>query len=274
MKELPTITGELLDPVEASEHLNAEMDTQFTTVKIDSAERCVSSILPMNNLLTHGESIPPADSTVSCASNLLGPSRSVPSSIPSSPIASPIPSPTPDPLLLNSSKSPGSLSDGTGEQRANGSSPASPMAPPGTATTIPFHQPTVRTSSDVSGISTSALKSEPDLTVQFATTHDEDNESDTKRSYREISDDENAIRRPNLIEDVYGVEKRRHQATKKMKTEHGLEEQPNMTKPPISISGDSGLGKWMKEEEGKSTPSSTAPDVVDLTAGMSGLIFQ
>ena len=112
------------------------------------------------------------------------------------------------------------------------------------------------------------MKSESSLAVQFSTTHDEDNESDTKRSHHEMSDNEDIIHRPNLIEDIYGVEKRKNQPTKKVKTEHDVEEKPNMAIAPVLISGDSGLGKWMKEEDVKPTPISTTPSVVDLTAGM------
>ncbi|KAJ5582928.1 SNF2-related protein [Penicillium sp. DV-2018c] len=172
------------------------------------------------------------------------------------------------PVCFGSMEIPGSLLKGTGKQRVNGSSPASLMAPQGTATAIRLHQPTDRISPAPSGISTSAEKSEPDLTIQFATTRDEDNESDTKRSYREISDDGDAILRPKMIEDVYGVEKRKHQPAKKMKTEHDMEKQPNTTKGPVSISGNSGLGKWMKEEGKIATPP-TALAVVDLTADIS-----
>ncbi|KAJ5513586.1 SNF2-related protein [Penicillium fimorum] len=162
-----------------------------------------------------------------------------------------------------------SLLEGPGKQQGNSSYPAAPIAPAGTATASRFEQPIIRTSPSVtSGISTPAVKSEPGLAVQFSTTHDEDNESDTKRSYHEMSDDDGITYHPNLIEDIYGVEKRKNQPTKKMKTEHGMEEKPNMATAPVSIPGDSRLGKWMKEEDVKPTPISTTSNVVDLTADL------
>lgn len=142
------------------------------------------------------------------------------------------------------------------------------MAPAGTATVTRFRQPIARASSVTSGTSTPAPKSESSLSVQFTTAHDEDDESDTKRSFSEVSDDdEDANHRPNLIENVYGVETRKHQPIKKIKSEHGSEQESNITKAPVSISGDSGLGKWVKEGE-QSTPIPSASDVVDLTTGM------
>jgi hypothetical protein len=120
------------------------------------------------------------------------------------------------------------------------------------------NQPTSRVSSP-------APKPESNLTVQFTTALDEANESDSKRSYHELSDEED-VRRPNLIEDVYGVEHRKNPPTKKVKTD-GTDEKPSMANIPIAISGDTGLGKFMKEGEGNQTATPTASAVVDLTAG-------
>ncbi|KAJ5960973.1 Helicase C-terminal [Penicillium vulpinum] len=255
-----------LDSPGASVHLGTQMDTQsMSTDMIHPTEHCVPSAPQVDTSVMHSKSLGPADSFPPCAPNSLGPS----SIISSGNIFLPVTSPLIDPMLLGPMHSQGSLLEGPGKQRGNGSSPASPMAPAGTAAATRFHQPAIRASPSVaSGASTPAMKSEPGLTVQFSSTHDEDNESDAKRSHREMSDDEGTIYRPNLIENVYGVEKRKNQPTKKMKTEHDVEEKPNMTTAPVSISGNSGLGKWMKEEDVKSTPISTTPEVVDLTADL------
>jgi hypothetical protein len=83
--------------------------------------------------------------------------------------------------------------------------------------------------------------------------------------------DEEDVRRPNLIEDVYGVEHRKNPPTKKVKTDD-TDEKPNMANTPITISGDTGLGKFMKEGEGNQTATQNASAVVDLTAGKVFLI--
>ncbi|KAJ5776595.1 uncharacterized protein N7511_001606 [Penicillium nucicola] len=140
------------------------------------------------------------------------------------------------------------------------------MAPPGTAT------PSFRGSSpgmgspkpSTSRVSSPAPKSESNLTIQFTTSLDEANESDSKRSHYEMSDEED-IRRPNFIEDIYGVEQRKNPPTKKVKTDN-TDEQPKMANTPITISGDTGLGNFMKEGEGKQFTAATSSTVVDLTA--------
>ncbi|KXG48353.1 SNF2-related protein [Penicillium griseofulvum] len=260
------VPRDLPDPPETPVHLDTEMDAQSMHTNITQpAESGVSDAPHMDTSVMHGEFLGPADSFPPCALNSLDSS----SSLSSHNLSSPVISPPTDPMLLDSIDSQGSLLEGPGKQQGNGSYTASPIAPVGTATTTRFEPPTSRTSPSVaSEISTPAMKSEPSLTVQFSTTHDEDNESDTKRSYREMSDDQGITHRPNLIENVYGVEKRKNQPTKKMKTEHDVEEKANMATAPASISGDSGLGKWMKEEDVKPTPISTTSNVVDLTADL------
>ncbi|CAG8238114.1 unnamed protein product [Penicillium nalgiovense] len=251
-----------LDSPEAPVHHDTKMNTQLIPTEIlHPAEYYVLSAPQMDTPVMHTKSLGPAESFPPCPPNSLDPSSSL-----SSHNLSSLPAPT-DSMLLEPADSQGLLLEGPGKQQGNGSSFASPMAPAGTAAVTRIHQPNIHTSPSVaSGISTQAVKPESSLTVQFSTTHDEDNESDTKRSHREMSDDENVTYRPNLIEDVYGVEKRKNQPTKKIKTDHDMEETPNMTKAPVSISGDSGLGKWMKEEGVKPTPIPTTSNVVDLTA--------
>lgn len=70
-----------------------------------------------------------------------------------------------------------------------------------------------------------------------------------------------------LIEDMYGIERRENQPYKKLKTNRDEKAQP--LKGASFGLGDSGLGDWMKEDQGKSASSSVAtPNIVDLTAGM------
>ncbi|KAF4760165.1 hypothetical protein HAV15_007669 [Penicillium sp. str.  len=253
---------DLLDAPEALVHLDTQMDTQdMCTDVMHPAESCVASAPQMDTSVMHAESLGPSDSPPHYAPNSLDLSSSLSSHDSSSLVTS---SPG-DPILHDPADSQGLLLEGLGKKQGNGSSPGSPMAPTGTAAATRFHE---HSPSVPSGISTPAVKSESSLAVQFSTTHDEDNESDTKRSHHEMSDNEDIIHRPNLIEDIYGVEKRKNQPTKKVKTEHDVEEKPNMAIAPVLISGDSGLGKWMKEEDVKPTPISTTPSVVDLTADL------
>ncbi|KAJ5508331.1 hypothetical protein N7527_010474 [Penicillium freii] len=246
---------DLHDAPEAPVHLGTQMDTQdMCTDMMHPAESCVASAPQMDTSVMHARSLGPSDSPLPRAPNSLDPSSN-------------LSSPPADPMLLDPTDSQGLLLEGLAKKQGNGSSPASPMVHTGTAAATHFHEPTVHTSPNVlSGTSTPAVKSESSVAVQFSTTHDEDNESDTKRSHQEMSDDEDIIHRPNLIENIYGVEKRKNQPMKKVKTEHDVEEKANMATAPVSISGDSGLGKWMKEEDVKPTSVSTTPSVVDLTA--------
>ncbi|KAG0161050.1 hypothetical protein PDIDSM_8583 [Penicillium digitatum] len=256
--------SDLHDLPEAPVHLGTKMDTKSMPMDmIPPAESCVLSAPQMDTSIMHTKLLGPADSSPPCAPNSPGLS----SSLSSHNIPPLVTYPPADPMLLDPTDAQGLLLKDPGKQPANGSSPASPMAPAGTLAAARFHQPTIRTSPNTaSGISTPAVKSESSLTVQFSTTHDEENESDTKRSHHEMSDEEDNIYRPNLIENIYGVEKRKKQPAKKIKTEHDVEDKPNMAKTPVSIPGDSGLGKWMKENNLKQTSVSTTPSVVDLTA--------
>lgn len=263
--------SDLHDLPEAPVHLGTKMDTKSMPMDmIPPAESCVLSAPQMDTSIMHTKLLGPADSSPPCAPNSPGLS----SSLSSHNIPPLVTYPPADPMLLDPTDAQGLLLKDPGKQPANGSSPASPMAPAGTLAAARFHQPTIRTSPNTaSGISTPAVKSESSLTVQFSTTHDEENESDTKRSHHEMSDEEDNIYRPNLIENIYGVEKRKKQPAKKIKTEHDVEDKPNMAKTPVSIPGDSGLGKWMKENNLKQTSVSTTPSVVDLTAGIIVLLL-
>ncbi|KAJ5387521.1 hypothetical protein N7509_010062 [Penicillium cosmopolitanum] len=102
-----------------------------------------------------------------------------------------------------------------------------------------------------------------DVVVQFTSLQDDPSDSDTKRSHYEISDSEDEPRHRNMIESIYGVEQRTQQPMKKMKTEDLPVK--GHTKP-IAISGESGMGQWMKEGEAGPAKKPSVQDVVDLTA--------
>jgi hypothetical protein len=173
-----------------------------------------------------------------------------------------------DPMSAESTLTLGSLLEPIGRRKKNDTPPAHPMAPPGTAMTS-FRGPSPMMASPkppTSRVSSPVPKPESNLTVQFTTTLDEANESDSKRSHYEMSDDED-VRRPNFVEDLYGVEHRKNPPTKKVKTDD-TDEMPKMANTPITISGDTGLGTFMKEGEGNRSATPTASAVVDLTTGI------
>ncbi|CAG8920247.1 unnamed protein product [Penicillium salamii] len=151
------------------------------------------------------------------------------------------------------SECPGLLLNHTGKQS---------MAPAGTATVTQRREPTPRTPITINSTTSSpAPQSTGNLEVQFSTAQDDENESDAKRSYHELSDDEDKLDQRNLIADVYGAEQRKRQPMKRVKTAN---EQSSAANTQISIAGSNGLGKWMKEGEEGPSPS-TAFDTVDLT---------
>lgn len=104
----------------------------------------------------------------------------------------------------------------------------------------------------------------PDLDFEFTNASDIDF-SDGKRSVDLVDlDDDAGLRHGNLIENMYGVERRTGTPYKRVKMDNDNNEKTK--RGPIA--GNSGLGEYMKENDGE-TPSSTAitPDVVDLTLG-------
>ncbi|KAL1965519.1 hypothetical protein VTN77DRAFT_5602 [Rasamsonia byssochlamydoides] len=95
-----------------------------------------------------------------------------------------------------------------------------------------------------------------DVDVEFI-----NGDSPTKRPREDDSPGRGHI---SLIEDMYGVERREDQPQKRVKTGKEVEEKSvTRAKSRVEISGNSGLGDWMKE--GRETPGTT-PDVVDLTS--------
>jgi len=162
-----------------------------------------------------------------------------------------------------------SLSTGaTKNQPSQGFAPS--IAPPGTAMARTFdpepRKPSSRTTSATSSPAPSnGQTSNPipnsDVNVQFTTLQDDSNDSDAKRSHYELSEDESDTRPRNMIENVYGVEQRTYQPAKKVKVDDA---QTKNSPTPIAMTGDSDLGQWMKE--GSPTKTSSAQDIVDLTA--------
>jgi hypothetical protein len=268
----PVKSADVLASVE--DHvLSPQMETEVL-----SGNDAVSAYPPVNPDLQDGDiamfdelprpDVPCVDSATqidisAMAANTVDPTPNLPSYDLSYPVASPV-------LVLMSTDEPessGLLLEGTGKHNGNRAIPVSPMAPAGTATVSRFREPTTRTPSAVnSGASTPAPQASSNMTVQFTTANndDDDNESDAKRSHREISDDEDSFDRRNLISNVYGVEDRKRQPVKRIKT---ASEQASAANTPVTISGDSGIGRWMKEGEEKPASVSTVSDVVDLTAG-------
>lgn len=173
-----------------------------------------------------------------------------------------------DPMLAEEPENLGLLLDGTGKQNISRSIPVSPMAPAGTAAATNFHEPILRTPNTVNSTTMSpAVQPSPQMSVQFSNVQDDDPESDAKRSYHEVSDDEDDFDRRNLIADVYGVEARKNQLVKRIKT---ADDDSSSANTPVSISGASGLGKWMKENrQDKQAPVPVVSETVDLTTGMS-----
>ena len=165
-----------------------------------------------------------------------------------------------------------SLSPGAGQPNANHSPRGAPhsIQPSGTAPATTFSTIVPRKSSPKDLPTTSTpesldpTKSESECAVEFTGVHDEANESDAKRSHHELSDSDDGTRSRKLIEDIYGVEQRRNQPTKKLKLEETAPKQPP-GRSPMGVSGDNGLGKFMKEGI-QPAPTPDAFAVVDLTS--------
>ena len=105
------------------------------------------------------------------------------------------------------------------------------------------------------------------MDVEFLDTRDQDGAVSKRDAEYFDNNRNNGASHRNLIENMYGVEGRGNQPYKKVKVNHDEEK----TKPSSTNfrPGDSGLGEWMKKDQGTSaSPSVVTPDVVDLTAGM------
>ncbi|RMJ22215.1 SNF2 family helicase ATPase [Aspergillus sp. HF37] len=96
-----------------------------------------------------------------------------------------------------------------------------------------------------------------------------ENGSDVKRNFGQV-DKNTEGSHGSLIEDMYGVERRENQPYKRVKTEHEDQKAKSAMGANFVAPGDSELGEWMKEGQGKAGSSAVvAPSVVDLTADAS-----
>ncbi|KAL4879096.1 SNF2 family N-terminal domain-containing protein [Aspergillus karnatakaensis] len=153
---------------------------------------------------------------------------------------------------------------------------ASSIAPPGTAVAnrllTPQRHPSAARASPISRSHTSSSTSAslspqaetlrtPDVDVEF-TNPSGFNFNDTKRSVNLVeSDDDVDIRHRNLIENIHGVERRTGTPYKKVKVVNDKE-----TSKRGPITSNSGLGEYMKEDDGgNSSSTAITPNVVDLT---------
>ncbi|GAD92427.1 SNF2 family helicase/ATPase [Paecilomyces variotii No. 5] len=171
-----------------------------------------------------------------------------------------------------------------GKRQQDAASSVNPAAPAGTTSTA--HQllnprggvksrprarshsnpPKSATESNITA--TKSTPAKPEMQFQFTTTEQNDSgdDSDGKRNFDQV---ENALvaGHKNLIEDMYGVERRSEQPQKRLKILKEQEEKPVANKKSnFSMSGNVGLGEWMKEDKETSDRSTAVtPDVVDLT---------
>ncbi|KAJ5645276.1 SNF2-related protein [Penicillium longicatenatum] len=177
----------------------------------------------------------------------------------------------PTPTALDSTETPSSPPLLSGPSNANRSPrpSASSIAPPGTSPAVQFSATIPRKTSPRSmAIAPSPAPSDApnpqaNMTVQFTSVKDEDNESDAKRSYNDMSEEDERTRSRGLIEEVYNVEERRPQPVKKMKVEDTSK--PGTPSQQFRTSEGSELGQFMKKDQTNHAPSPAALGVVDLT---------
>lgn len=118
----------------------------------------------------------------------------------------------------------------------------------------------------------SSVKPISDIDVEFVSACVEDDNSDRKRNSGHFDGGDVNSGHRSLIENVYGVEGRENHPRKRVKTAgFSDEDAKSVTRAAFSAPGDSGLGKWMKEGQGKLDTSSPATlDIVDLTNSKDG----
>uniref|UniRef100_A0A093VFZ4 Putative SWI/SNF-related matrix-associated actin-dependent regulator of chromatin subfamily A member 3-like 1 n=1 Tax=Talaromyces marneffei PM1 TaxID=1077442 RepID=A0A093VFZ4_TALMA len=116
---------------------------------------------------------------------------------------------------------------------------------------------------DIKPEANSALNTNNQMQFQFVGSEDissEDEGSIDRKRNRESKDLTNEHK--SLIEDIYNVERREDQPKKRIKTSDA-EDTVAKSKSQFSMSGNSGLGEYMKEGR---QPSKTSAPVVDLTS--------
>ncbi|KAI9369455.1 SNF2 family N-terminal domain-containing protein [Aspergillus egyptiacus] len=182
------------------------------------------------------------------------------------------PTPREDPV---GPESEGSLDQGTGQQgQQHGANPS--FAPQGTSVahrlTSQFppsaqlarsRNPSSTEPSSANSSPRSVTQATPEIDVQFTNTSGSDV---GKRAGDSVElDDDLDSRHRNLIEDMYGVERRTGTPYKRVKTRKEGSERRN----GASFSGNTELGEYMKEDNGEKSTAIT-PDVVDLTLDTPG----
>lgn len=220
----------------------------------------------------------------SCKSDMAGRACSEPPASYSDFLA---PDPHDDPASSHPEDHSGSLRQGLKQQDATRAGGASPVAAPaGTFSTAhqllnPRSQSTSSRTGPKSGSRSSSIPPQPakndvlsakdesqprrDVDVEFINGDFPNGEEGETKTKRPREDDSPGGGHVSLIENMYGVERREDQPQKRVKTAKEVEEKfLTRMKSQFEISGNGGLGDWMKE--GKETPGTT-PDVVDLTSG-------
>ncbi|KAJ5923699.1 hypothetical protein N7454_008944 [Penicillium verhagenii] len=162
---------------------------------------------------------------------------------------------------LDATELPSSLPSLTDPATPNNSVPHSPysIAPPGTSPAVHFSA-TIPRKTSPSPAPSDAPNAEANMTVHFTSAKDDDSEGEMKRTFNEISEKDEPARPHHLIEDIYGVEERRHQPAKKMKIEETSK--PGTPTQQIRTPNGGELGEFMKQHDTNDAPS---PGVVDLT---------
>ncbi|KAL1855158.1 hypothetical protein Plec18170_004574 [Paecilomyces lecythidis] len=175
-----------------------------------------------------------------------------------------------------------------GKAQQDATSSVNPAAPAGTTSTahqllnprgsaksrsrVRSNSNPLRNTTQPNILASTSTQAKPEMQFQFTTTEQNESgdDSDGKRHFDQV---ENApvASQTNLIEDMYGVERRSEQPQKRVKILKEQEEKPVANKKSnSSMSGNVGLGEWMKEDKGTPDRSTAVtPDVVDLTLGKS-----
>jgi hypothetical protein len=104
-----------------------------------------------------------------------------------------------------------------------------------------------------------------DVDIEFISGDSQSDGDSQKEIKRPREDDSPGAGHVSLLEDMYGVERREDQPQKRVKAAKEVDEKSvNRKMSQFEISGNTGLGDWMKEGR---EASDTTPDIVDLTTG-------
>ncbi|KAL1884555.1 hypothetical protein Plec18167_002145 [Paecilomyces lecythidis] len=171
-----------------------------------------------------------------------------------------------------------------GKAQQDATSSVNPVAPAGTTSTahqllnprgsaksrsrVRSNSNPLRNATQPNILASTSTQAKPEMQFQFTTTEQNESgdDSDGKRHFDQV-EKAPVAGQTNLIEDMYGVERRSDQPQKRVKILKEQEEKPVAnTKSNFAMSGNVGLGEWMKEDKGTPDRSTAVtPDVVDLT---------